>query len=157
MVRCGIGIYGLWPSEENKESLGQPDFLAPALSFKTQITQIKKVIANEKIGYGCTYDAKKDMTIGIIPVGYYEGFDRGLSNTGVVLVSGKRCPIVGRICMNISIVDVTGITVKVGDEVVIIGKQNGEEITVDEIAEKIGTINYEVVTRIPTHVERKFI
>ena len=157
MVRCGIGLYGLWPSIENKESFGQEDFLAPVLCYKTYLSQIKKIAKGEKIGYGCTYEAKSNMTIGIIPVGYYEGVDRGLSNGGEVLISGSRCPIIGRICMNISIVDISNIDTNVGGEVVIIGKQNDQEITVDEIAEKLGTINYEIVSRLSEYIERRYI
>ncbi len=157
MVRCGIGIYGLWPSQENKVSFNRPDFLLPVLNYKTELTQIKKVAQGEKIGYGCTYETQKDMIIGIIPVGYYEGIDRGLSNNGEVLISGQRCPIVGRICMNLSIIDITDIDAEVGGEVVIIGRQAAEEITADEIANKTNTINYEVVTRIPAHIKREYI
>jgi alanine racemase len=161
LVRCGIAIYGLWPSLEVKKAflrIGKTnDFLKPVLSYKTHIVAIKKVERHSKIGYGRTFTAKKDMIIGVLPIGYYEGLDRGLSNNGEVLVCGKRCPIVGRICMNISIVDVTGITAKVGDEVVIIGKQGDLEITVDDMAEKLGTINYEVVTGFPEHLKRIYV
>lgn len=163
MVRSGIGIYGLWPSKENKETFASDDFLKPVMIFKTQIVQIKKVKKGEKIGYGCAHIAKDVMTIGIIPVGYYEGLDRGLSDIGEVIVSGTRCPIIGRICMNMTIVDVSTINPKSelritnNMEVTIIGRQAGEEITVDEIAEKIGTINYEIVTRIPAHINRNYV
>lgn len=159
MVRCGIGIYGLWPSQENKESFNRPDFLLPVLSYKTKIDQIKIVKAGEKIGYGCTYEAEKDMTIGIVPVGYYEGIDRGLGDCGEVLVDGQRCPVVSRVAMNMSIIElkVKSEKLKVGQEVIIIGKSGNEEITVDEIAENIGTINYEIVTRLPEHLKRIYI
>lgn len=157
MVRCGISIYGLWPSPEIKKEFGRPDFLQPILEFKTQVIQIKKVSAGEKIGYGCTYKAKKEMVIGILPVGYYEGIDRGLSNCGEVLINGVRCPIVGRVAMNMTIIDLTGIDAKSGDEVVVLGKQGDEEITADEIAQKISTINYEIVARLPEHLERRYL
>lgn len=160
MVRCGIGIYGLWPSEEIRKSFDRPDFLLPVLSYKTQLAQVKRVKKGEKIGYGCTYTAKSDMTIGIIPVGYYEGIDRGLSGNGEVLVAGVRCSIVGRICMNMSIIDMSKVESqksKVGMEVTIIGKDGEGEITVEEIANKLGTINYEIVARLPEHIERRYI
>lgn len=173
MVRCGIAIYGLWPSGETKGTFKNPDFLKPILNYKTSIIQIKKVEKGGKIGYGCSFEADEDMTIGIIPVGYAEGIDRGLSNNiglpaiastqalraGEVLVSGQRCPIIGRICMNMTIIElkVESEKLKVGQEVTIIGKDGDEEITVDKIAEKLGTINYEIVARIPEHIERRYI
>jgi len=160
MVRCGIGIYGLWPSEEIKNQFGREDFLEPVLSFKTEIVQIKSIEKGQKIGYGCAYEANEDMVIGVIPVGYFEGLDRGLSNCGEVLVSGKRCPIVGRICMNMTIIDISKLKSqisKINSDVTIIGKDGDEENTADEIAEKLGTINYEVVARLPEHLERRYI
>ena len=163
MVRCGIGLYGLWPSADNKEAFGKDDFLFPVMNYKTSIDQIKEVKAGEKIGYGCGYETEKDMTIGIIPVGYYEGIDRGLGDMGKVLVGGVRCPIIGRVCMNLAIIDISNLNPKSeyrnpnNIEVTIMGKDGQEEITADELADLLGTINYEVVTRIPECVERKFV
>jgi alanine racemase len=160
MVRCGIALYGLWPSQEIKKDVNNENLIEPVLSFKSEIIHIKKVEAGAKIGYGCAYQAKKDLIIAVIPTGYYDGLDRHLSNPskkGNILVNGQKCPIIGRICMNMTIVDVTGLDVKIGDEVVIIGKQGNEEITVDEIAKTLGTINYEIIARIPEHLERKYI
>lgn len=159
MVRDGISTYGLWPSGENKESFGAQDFLEPVLSFKTQIVQVKNIKAGEKVGYGCTFEAKNDMTIGILPVGYFDGLDRGLSNKGEVLVDGARCPIIGRVAMNMIIIKlkVESEKLKARQEVTIIGKDGDEEITVDEIADKLGTINYEVVARLPEHLKRIYI
>lgn len=179
MVRCGISCYGLWPSEENKKSFwdeADPDtkkpFLKPVLSYKTQLVQVKEVKSGY-IGYGCTYRVKRAMKIGVIPVGYYEGLDRGLSGAqkmydqeaeragfGEVLVDGIQCSIVGRICMNMTIVDISKVKSqksKVGEEVVIIGKQGKSEITVEELARKINTINYEIITRIPEHIPRIYV
>ena len=165
MVRCGIGVYGLWPSEENKKSYCSSgvencsDFLQPVLSYKTEIAQIKNVTKGEKIAYGCTYEVKEDMTIGIIPVGYYEGLDRGLSNIGEVLASGIRCPIVGRVAMNMSIIDISKCKNQNAKlwNVTIIGQDGDEEITASEIAAKLGTINYEIVARLPEHIKRIYI
>ena len=160
MVRCGLGIYGLWPSEEIKKSFDHSDFLSPVLEFKTQIVQTKKVSEGEKIGYGCSFEAKNYMKIAIIPIGYYDGFDRELSNRGAVLISGIKCPVVGRVCMSMSIIDISKLisqNSKVGDEVVIIGKQGNAEITVDDLTEKLNTNNYEIVTRLPAHLPRVFI
>lgn len=173
MVRCGITIYGLWPaspdvlfasqggpSDETKKNFDQADFLTSILSYKTQIVQIKKIKKGEKVGYGCDFEAKGDMTIAIIPVGYADGIDRGLSNRGEVLISGTRCPIIGRVCMNMIMVKLpitNDQSPKVGDEVIIIGKDGDEEITADEMAEKLGTINYEIMTHLPAHLPRIFI
>lgn len=177
MVRVGIASYGLWPSEENRKNfLAEADidipkpFLKPVLSYKTQIVQVKE-ISGGYVGYGCTYRVTKAMKIAVIPVGYFEGLDRGLScsskkttktersGCGEVLISGVRCPIIGRVCMNMSIVDISKLKSQItnGEEVVIIGKQGKEEITVDEIAKKIDTINYEIVSRIPEHIPRIYI
>lgn len=162
MVRCGISLYGLWPSKEIKEAVNDEGLIEPALSFKSEIVHLTKVEAGAKIGYGCTYQVKKDLITAVIPAGYYDGLNRHLSNPGKkgrVLINGQTCPIIGRICMNMSIIDVTGLhqLPSIGDEVVIIGRQRQEEITIDEIAEKIGTINYEIVAKLPEHLERKYV
>ncbi|MBM2820727.1 MAG: alanine racemase [Candidatus Berkelbacteria bacterium] len=159
LVRFGIAIYGLWASPETRKAMEKTIKLEPVLSYRTKIVQIKKVEEGEKIGYGCTFSAEKNMTIAILPVGYYEGIDRRFSSSelgGDVLISGKRCPFVGRICMNMAMVDITTISdgVKAGDEVALIGKQGSEEITADDWAKKLGTINYEIVSRIPSEIPR---
>jgi len=173
MVRSGIGIYGLWPSKEVKEQFlkrtqKQENFLQPALTYKTQIVQVKNVKKGDKIGYGCTYTAEKNMKIAVLPIGYFENMDRGLSNNGEVLIAGQRCPIVGRICMNMAVIDISQLNFKFSirqaqdrkisnvknNEVIVIGKQGKEEITTDEVAKRLGTINYEVVARIPEHITR---
>jgi len=167
MVRCGIAMYGLWPSKAVKTTFGVTgdrrqvkEFLRPALSWKTHIVQIKTVTKGT-VGYGRTYRVRKPTEVAVIPVGYAEGYDRHLSNKGEVLVDGRRCRVLGRVAMNMTMVDISSIEaksqnskVKIGDEVVLIGKQGDEEITADELADKIGTINYEVVTRIPAHLPR---
>ncbi len=158
MVRIGIAAYGLWPSEEIKHLWEKGEIkikrLKPALSFKTKVVQIKRLKPPGFIGYGCSYKIKKPMKIAVIPVGYAEGFDRGFSNKGEVLVKGKRSKIVGRVCMNMSMIDISDINAKVGDEVVLIGSQGNDIITADELASKIDTINYEIVTRIPPDLMR---
>lgn len=172
MVRVGISQYGLWPSEENKQAVEEEldidapsPFLKPVMSYKSCIVQLKEVKSGY-IGYGCSYRVNRSMRVAVVPVGYYEGFDRKLScsnpkdetcKCGEVLISGVRCPVVGRVCMNMIIVDVSKVRssmIREGDEVVIFGKQGNNEITVDEIANKLGTINYEVVSRIPEHITR---
>ena len=148
-VRLGIGIYGLWPSEHIKYLYKGKLELKPVLSFKTKIAQIKKIPAGHTVGYGLSYMTYEPTKIAVIPVGYSDGYDRGLSNTGEVLVHGKKCKILGRVAMNMFVVDVTHIkNVKAEDEVVLIGSQGKETIAAEDIAKKIDSINYEIVTRL---------
>ena len=161
MVRTGIGLYGLWPSRETYicyvlDSGNQKGGkLKSVLTWKTRICQVKDVPRGSFIGYGCTYRTTSDSKIAVLPVGYYDGYDRRLSNSAHVLIRGKRAPVRGRICMNLMMVDVTHIEgARTGDEVVLIGKDGEEEVTADDLAQKIGTINYEVVTRIREGIPR---
>ncbi len=178
-VRVGIALYGFWPSQETKilalgrqEDLGKKisqdmtsgesqniqGLLRPALSFKSQVVQVKEVAAGCSVGYGCTYEAKRPMKVAVVPVGYAEGVDRGLSNQGEFLIRGKRCPIVGRVCMNMTTLDVTDLPeVCFGDEVVLIGRQGKAQVTAEDWASWLGTIHYEVVTRIPLEVSRLYV
>ncbi len=143
LVRPGISIYGLYPSTEVQKTIK----LIPAHSFKTRIVFLKELSMGESIGYGRTYTTNQRRTkVASLPVGYADGYNRLLSNQGEVLVRGRRFPIIGRICMDQTMIDVTNLPqVEIGDEVVLWGRQGQEEITVEEIAEKIGTINYEIV------------
>ena len=143
LVRPGISIYGLYPSTEVQKTVK----LIPAHTFKTRIVFLKELPAGECISYGRTYTTTKRRTkVASLPVGYADGYSRLLSNQGEVLVRGKRFPIIGRICMDQTMIDVTNLSqVEIGDEVVLWGRQGQEEITVEEIADKIGTINYEIV------------
>jgi len=143
LVRPGISIYGLYPSREVQKTVK----LIPAHSFKTRIVFLKELPAGECISYGRTYATIKRRTkIASLPIGYADGYNRLLSNQGEVLVRGRRFPVIGRVCMDQCMIDVTNLPqVKIGDEVVLWGRQGQEEITVEEIAEKIGTINYEIV------------
>lgn len=143
MVRPGIAIYGLYPSMEVHKTIK----LIPAHSFKTRIVFIKELPAGKCIGYGRTYTTTKKRTkVASLPVGYADGYNRLLSNQGEVLVRERRVPIIGRVCMDQCMVDVTDLPlVEIGDEVVLWGRQEEELITVEEIAEKIKTINYEIV------------
>ena len=143
LVRPGISIYGLYPSTEVQKTIK----LIPAHSFRTRIVFLKELSAGEYVSYGRTYTTiKKRTKVASLPVGYADGYNRLLSNQGEVLVRGRRFPIIGRICMDQCMVDVSSLLeVKIGDEVVLWGRQGEEEITVEEIAEKIGTINYEIV------------
>ncbi len=158
MIRLGIAMYGLWPSQEtivsSKEKKKEIK-LKPVLTWKTKIAQVKNISADTPIGYGLTERVSSDSKIVILPVGYWDGYDRKLSSIGNVLIKGKRCKILGRLCMNMTMVDATHIeNVQPEDQVVLLGKQGNQEITAEEIAQKIGTINYEVVTRINPDIKR---
>ena len=158
MSRAGIALYGLWPSREIKlwaKSRAKSTEIIPALTWKTIITEVKLVPKGSKIGYDLTRETSKDSRLAIIPVGYWHGLPRNLSNNGQVLVCGRRADIVGRNSMDMTIIDVSDISsVKQGDEVVILGSQGKETISAEEIAEKTSTINYEIVTRINSQISR---
>ncbi len=152
MVRPGIILYGLLPSDEvDKNSLS----LKPALEFKTHVSCVKKVMPGEGISYGRTYITDSERIIATIPVGYADGYPRLLSNTGRVIIKGKYAPIVGRVCMDQFMVDVTDIDgVEPEDDVTLIGTDGMSCITADEIARLTNTINYEVVCGISKRVPR---
>lgn len=153
MARVGIAMYGCYPSHEVNRSIK----LIPAMSLHTKISHIKYVQAGDKISYGCTFTAPKEMRIATIPIGYADGFNRLLSNNGEVLVCGKRAKIVGRVCMDQTLIDVTDIGGAERDgDVACIGRQGGDEITADEFAERCGTINYEVLCAISPRVPRLY-
>ena len=128
------------------------------MSFKTHIAQISKVRKNEAIGYGLTYIAEKDMTIATVTAGYADGFNRKLSNNGDVLIRGKRAPIVGRVCMDMTMVDISDIPeASLFDEVTIIGKDGDEIITAEEVARRCDTISYEILCGIGKRVNRLYV
>ena len=155
MVRPGISIYGLWPSNEVKRSDVE---LRPVMSLKSQIIQLKAVDAGFRVSYGGTYVTQKPTVIATVPVGYGDGYDRGFTNKGVMLVRGVRANIVGRVCMDLTMIDVGHIKdVAVGDEVVVFGSQGSEQISADELADLINTINYEIVTTIMPRVKRVYV
>ena len=152
MVRPGISIYGFYPSDEvNKSRV----VLKPAMTLKARVIHLKKVPAGFKVSYGITYETKKPTTIATVPVGYADGLNRLLSSQGHMLVCGRRAPIAGRICMDLTMLDVGDIPqVNIEDEVVIFGRQGDASITVDEIASTLNTINYEIVTTVTERVPR---
>lgn len=177
IVRLGIGVYGMWPSTNLKSKYlpagrqGKNKInLKPVLSWKTKIAQIKILPKGRTIGYGLTYKTKRETKIAIIPQGYADGFDRGFSNNGAVLIAGTRCKILGRVSMNMFVVDVVSHlkNIKIEEEVVILGKQGrglarppksgaGGEITAEEMAKRINTINYEITTRISSLLPRVIV
>lgn len=153
-VRPGIAIYGLKPSPEM--AVPSLDQLQPMLTLKSRITHLKEVEPDTGISYGHMYSTTSKSSIATIPLGYGDGISRGLSNRFEVLVHGKRCPQIGRICMDQCMIDVSelGTQVHVGDEVIIIGSQGKETITADALARKQKTINYEIVTSLTSRVPR---
>jgi len=154
LVRPGIILYGLYPSAGVRRDLIS---LRPVLSLKARVSFVKEVTAGSSIGYGRTYRTECPTRIATIPIGYADGYSRLLSNKADVLIRGRRAPVAGRICMDQVMVDVGRIPgVEAGDEAVLIGRQGLEEITADEMAAHIGTISYEVFTRISERVPRLY-
>ncbi len=154
IVRCGITLYGLYPSD----FVSREARLRPVLSLKSQVARVSQVPPGTTVSYGRTYETKSVTRLALVPVGYADGLSRALSNRGNVLIRGKRAPIVGRVCMDQCVVNVDEIPdVCVGDEVVIIGRQGSEEITADEVAKQLGTINYEITCNISARVPRIYL
>ena len=158
MARIGIALYGLWPSAQTRTAMNGADFeLQPALSFGTKLAAVRPVETGTSIGYGCSYHAPKTTRIGIVPLGYADGIPRLLSNRGAFVVAGARCPIVGRVCMNMTMIDlVHAPQAKPGDPVTLIGSQGAAAVSSDDWAEWAETINYEIVTRLPGDLPRAF-
>ncbi|MGH2507503.1 MAG: alanine racemase, partial [Ktedonobacteraceae bacterium] len=151
MVRSGIALYGLDPSPDVR----LPEGFRPALSFKTQVAQVKLIPTGECISYGCTYVTERPTEIAVLPVGYADGFRRAPANWGTVLLHGQEAPLLGRVCMDQCMVDISHIAgVRVGDEVVLIGRQGGAMLSAEMVAQRLGTINYEVVSEILARVPR---
>jgi alanine racemase len=151
MVRVGLSMYGLYPGK-TKNIL-----LKPALELKTRVVYLKQVPKGTQVSYGGTYITKNMTTIATLPVGYADGLPRLMSNKGEVLIRGKRFPIVGRVCMDLTLVDVGSSKVKVGDEVIIIGRQGKSSISAEEVAKHAGTINYEIICGLRKRVPRIYI
>lgn len=159
LARIGIAMYGLWPSKETLAVAKREKCrlkLKPALVWKTVIAQIKRLPKGAPVSYGLTERTTRPSKVAILPIGYWDGYDRsGMSHVGQVLVRGRRCKVMGRVCMNMCIIDVTDVPgVAIEDEVVLLGRQRREAVTAEEIASKMDTINYEVVTRINPTVKR---
>ncbi len=157
MVRIGIGTYGIWPSRETQlaaRERGRKPSLQPVLEWKTRVVQVKHVNSGDYVGYGLTYRASRPMKLVVLPIGYYDGYDRKLSNSGRALIHGQPASVLGRVAMNMTMVDVTDIGADLDDEVVLIGRQGNAEIKAEELAEKIGSIPYEVLARINPLIPR---
>lgn len=149
IVRSGIITYGCMPNTAEK----LPFSLTPVMTLKSQVCQVKTIPAGRSVGYGRTYVTDKETEIAVIPVGYADGYSRRLSGTGAVYINGKRCPILGRVCMDQMMVDVTGAGVKTGDTAVLYS-DTISEITVDAIADRIDTIGYELLCAVGARVPR---
>jgi alanine racemase len=162
MLRSGVGLYGLWPSRETlvasrEQGRSVPEF-RPVLTWKTRLVQVKVIPEGSYVGYGCSYRTTRKTTLGVLPVGYADGYDRSLGNRAHVLVKGRRAPILGRICMNLCMVDLTDVPgAALEDEAVLLGSSGEERISAETMAEWAGTINYEIVTRISPLLPRKVV
>lgn len=154
VVRLGIILYGLKPDDNNV----LPDGIEPAMEWKSQISMVKDVHPGETIGYGRTYKVEKESRIATVTTGYADGLNRLLSNKGFVMINGYKAPIVGRVCMDQTLVDVTGIpNVKMGTRVTLIGKSGGLVYTADDMAHDLGTIGYEIICNITKRVQRFYV
>jgi len=155
LVRPGIACYGLWPSGETRTALEGKVTLQPTLTLKSTVAYTKDIAHGESVSYGASWTAEKPTRLAVLPIGYADGIDRHLSNRGEVLIGGKKAPIRGRVCMNILMVDITQHPqVAVGDEAVLIGRQGDQSLTAEDWADAIGTINYEVTTRLRENLPR---
>jgi alanine racemase len=158
MARFGIALYGLWPSKQTREAIGPdgPD-LQPALSYWSEVAVVRSIAAGSPVGYGATYHAPRDMRIGVVPVGYADGVPRALSNRGAFLVDGAACPIVGRIAMNVTEIDLTlAPNARAGSKVTLIGSEGAVRVDADDWAQWCDTINYEIVARLPAELPRTY-
>jgi alanine racemase len=153
MVRCGIAIYGLQPGAATERVME----LAPAMSVKARVTLIKRIGMGESVSYGFTWTATAPTTVATLPLGYADGVHRTLSNSMDVLLGGKRCRQIGRVCMDQFMIEVPrDVSASRGDEVVIVGEQGGQRIRIEELAEKAGTIDYEIACGFGMRLERVY-
>ena len=158
LSRFGIALYGLWPSRQTREaSSAQGIVLEPALSYESQLVVVRPVAAGSPIGYGASYHAPRDMRVGVVPAGYADGVPRALSNRGAFLVDGAACPIVGRIAMNVTEIDLTHApNAHAGSRVTLIGRDGDAYVGADDWADWCDTINYEIVARLPAELPRVY-
>lgn len=153
MVRSGIAFYGLSPFADPGIDLG----IIPTMSLKSRIIHLKKIPKNFMVSYGCTWKAESERVIATVPVGYADSYSRLFSSRAHMLVRGKRVPVVGRVCMDLTMIDVSDVPgVEVGDEIVIFGKQLGSEVSATELANLSGTINYEIVCGLTSRVHKVY-
>jgi alanine racemase len=157
-VRVGIGLYGIWPSPETEAAASGTLELEPALAWTSELVVVRDVEAGRSVGYGCTFHTARPSRIAVVPIGYAEGVPRALSNRGAMLVHGKRAPIVGRVCMNMSFLDVTDVPqAQPGSRVTLIGRDGSASISANEFGEWADTIGYEIVARLPEAIPRRYV
>ena len=161
MVRLGIGAYGIWPSRETRiaaRERGTDLTLHPALTWKTRIAQLKQIEPGEYVGYGLSFQAGRPTTLAINPTGYYGGYDRHLSGAGRAIVRGQHVQVVGRVAMNMTVLDVTDVAdTQPDDEVILLGRQDDVRVPAEELADKVGTISYEILARINPELDRRLV
>jgi len=153
MVRPGIFLYGYPPGSQSGAALQAQT----VMTFKTRVLHLKRVPAGTPISYGGTYTTRRESVVAVLPVGYADGYSRAWSNRGQVLIGGRRAPVIGRVCMDMTMVDVTEIPeVRIGDEAVLIGSQGSETLSADELARQMGTIPYEILCAVSHRVPRLY-
>ncbi|GAC1301270.1 MAG: alanine racemase [Vulcanimicrobiaceae bacterium] len=158
LVRAGIATYGIWPSPATRAAAGDALALEAALAWTTRLVVVRDVDAGRPVGYGCTFVTARPSRIAVVPIGYAEGLPRALSNAGSALVRGRRVRFVGRVCMNMSFLDVTNVPDAVpGDVVTLIGRDGTETIDANDLAAEAGTIGYELVARLPAEMPRHYV
>lgn len=159
LVRFGIALYGLMPSPQTRKALASaPIDLHPALSYRSQIVVTRTIPAGASVGYGRTFHAPREMRIGVVPAGYADGVPRALSNRGAFAVDGALCPIVGRVAMNMTEIDLSAApNARVGSMVTLIGRDGSQMVAADDWAAWANTINYEIVTRLPGETRREYV
>jgi alanine racemase len=158
MVRLGIALYGFWPGPAVQRASAKKLTLCPVMTWKTRVAAVKAVPCGCSVGYSGSYVTTRKSRIAVLPLGYYEGYSRSLSNLGQVLIHGQRAPVCGRVSMNLMTVDVTDIpAVQPGDEVVLLGQQGTSAISAEEMAAWLGTIHYEVTTRVNPLIPRVIV
>lgn len=158
MARFGIALYGLWPSPQTREAIGESALaLEPVLAYESELIVTRTIPAGAQVGYGATYHAPRDMRIGVVPCGYADGVPRALSNRGGFLVDGAFCPIVGRVAMNMTSIDLSGAPqAHVGSKVTLLGRDGDASVDADRWAQWCDTINYEIVARLPAELPREY-
>ena len=157
LIRAGIATYGIWPSEETRAAMRSVLELEPALTWTTRLVVVRSAEAGRSVGYGCSFHTRRPSRIGVLPIGYAEGLPRALSNAGQALVGGKRVPFVGRVCMNMSFLDVTDVPdAQPGSRVTLVGRDGEEALDANAFAEFAGTIGYELVARLSPEVPRRY-
>jgi alanine racemase len=157
--RFGIALYGLWPSPQTRAAMGDAAIkLEPALSYESELVVVRTIAAGAQVGYGATYHAPHDMRIGVVPAGYADGIPRALSNRGAFVVDGALCPIVGRVAMNMTSIDLSAApNAHVGSKVTLLGADGDSRVDADTWATWCDTINYEIVARLPSELPREYV